>query len=72
MIDSMLCWLQWLAFAVCLKNVHQHTTKILPFDFNGYFSQFPNFIKIHRVNMHLQRGEKQCLILIRGMHHSQP
>ena len=25
-------------FAVCLENVHQHPTKILPFDFNGYFS----------------------------------
>ena len=34
------------SFAVSLKNVHQRTTKIFPFDFNGHFSQFPNFIKM--------------------------
>ena len=39
-LDSLLCWL---AFAVCLKNVHQHATKILPFDFNGHF--LPTLLK---------------------------
>ena len=68
-IDSLLCWL---SFCFCLKNVHPHTTKILPFDFNVIFFQFPNFIKKQRVNMHLQRNENQRLILIRGMHQSQP
>ena len=32
-------------FAVSLKNVHQRTTKILPFDFNGYFPNFPTWLK---------------------------
>ena len=36
------------SFAVSFKKVHQRTTKILPFDFNGNFSLFPNFIKMQQ------------------------
>ena len=36
------------SIAVNLKNIHQHITNILPFDFNHDFCQFPNFIEMHQ------------------------
>ena len=47
-------------FAVSLKNVHQRTTKILPFDFNGYFSQFPNLVKKAAASMQLLQTTTPC------------
>ena len=56
------------SIAVSLENVLQRTTKILPFNFNGHFSQFPNFIKMWQTtgNMQLRqrKNESRCLILI--------
>ena len=64
------------SIAVNLKNAHQHTTKILPFDLTVIFLDFPIFVKCsshHAITKIIENAsENQCLIFIRPLHHSQP